>query len=265
MALFNAIFTSLPVISLGVLEQDVSSQVCLQVTLIFFLGFDMQLHIKVLWSFNTFIPFKLDLQFPTLYKQGQMNIYFSWSRIIGWIMNGVVASLVIFLVNTHVLSSTAFTEEGEVADILTHFTLIQHLLIWGTILSWYIFLLLYSKRLHFFTQAIWAAPVYWMVTLLAVVLSLIPHLFYLVVQRSFCPLDDHVIQEMYHCNKDFVYNQMWQREQSKTRKTTQVGFSARVDARIHDLKQQLQQKKTSIYRSVKNSPIYKSSTNFPFL
>lgn len=31
MALFNVILTSLPVISLGVLEQDVSSEVCLQV------------------------------------------------------------------------------------------------------------------------------------------------------------------------------------------------------------------------------------------
>lgn len=31
MALFNVILTSLPVISLGVLEQDVSSEVCLKV------------------------------------------------------------------------------------------------------------------------------------------------------------------------------------------------------------------------------------------
>lgn len=171
-----------------------------------------------------------------------MNIYFSWSRIIGWIMNGAVASLVIFLVNTHVLSSTSFTEEGEVADIahlgaitytcviwtmnsqialiLTHFTFIQHLLIWGTILSWYIFLLLYSKGFHLFIEAIFTTLVYWMVTLLVVVLSLIPHFLYLVIQRSFYPLDDHVIQEMYYCNKDFVNNQMWQREQSKSRKTT---------------------------------------------
>jgi phospholipid-translocating ATPase len=228
-------------------------------------------------------------QFPALYKQGQMNLYFSWTRIIGWIMNGVVASLVIFLVNARVLSSTAFGEEGEVADIahlgaitytcviwtvncqialiLTHFTLIQHLIIWGSIFSWYAFLLLYDALAPAFTEAVGAAPaMYSMVTLLVVVISLLPYFFYLVIQRSLYPTDDHVIQEMLYCKKDFsVNNHTWQREQSKSRKTTQVGFSARVDARIHYLKEQLQQKKISIYRSLKSSPLYKSFTNNPFL
>ena len=39
MLLFNVILTSLPVISLGVFEQDVSSEVCLQVCLVQYLVF----------------------------------------------------------------------------------------------------------------------------------------------------------------------------------------------------------------------------------
>lgn len=43
MLLFNVILTSLPVISLGVFEQDVSSEVCLQVSPINHLAIFMQL------------------------------------------------------------------------------------------------------------------------------------------------------------------------------------------------------------------------------
>ncbi|KAG0492103.1 hypothetical protein HPP92_005501 [Vanilla planifolia] len=57
MILFNVILTSLPVISLGVFEQDVSSEVC--------------------------------LQFPALYQQGPKNLFFDWSRIIWWMVNGL--------------------------------------------------------------------------------------------------------------------------------------------------------------------------------
>ncbi|KAK3432485.1 hypothetical protein EUGRSUZ_E04363 [Eucalyptus grandis] len=130
---FNVLLTPLPVISLGVFELDVPSDVC---------------H-----------------HFPALYKHGQRGICFSWKRIIGWILNGAVASL-IFLSTIHTLSSVAFSGKGNVADIahlgtitytcviwtmncqialiISHFTWIQHLFIWGSILLWYIFLLAYG-------------------------------------------------------------------------------------------------------------------------
>ncbi|KAG0495862.1 hypothetical protein HPP92_000553 [Vanilla planifolia] len=60
MLLFNVVLTSLPVISLGVFEQDLSSEVC--------------------------------LQFPALYQQGPKNLFFDWYRIIGWMVNGVYSS-----------------------------------------------------------------------------------------------------------------------------------------------------------------------------
>lgn len=242
-------------------------------------------------------------QFPALYQQGQKNIYFTWSRIIGWILNGIVASLVIFLANICTLSTfnkdgsfaeKAFAKDGNVADIthlgamtytciiwtvncqisliITHFTWIQHLFIWGSIIIWYIFLFIYgalppdiSKRgFRVLAEALGPAPIYWLVTLLVVLVALLPYFIHIAIQRLFYPLDDHVIQEMKYCRKDIGKNNLiWEREQNNSVMMTQIGFSARVDARIRIMKENLNQKGQLIYRSVTSSPIFRSPTSSP--
>ncbi|KAG8385149.1 hypothetical protein BUALT_Bualt03G0011700 [Buddleja alternifolia] len=256
MVMFNVLLTSLPVISLGVLEQDVSSDVC--------------------------------LQFPALYQEGQRNICFSWKRIIGWISNAILTSLSVFIVNICIFSQSSLDKEGNIADIehigtitytciiwtvncqialmTSHFTWISHLLIWGSILCWYIFLYLYSALpplysqnvFHLFTDQIGPAPMYWIATLLVVVVSLLPYYVHVVVQRSFFPMDDHIIQEMKCSGTDVTDTPMWLREQEKSKQLTQIGYSARVDAKIRHLKEQLHRKRKSIYLTVTNSPIYKT-------
>ncbi|EXB75145.1 Putative phospholipid-transporting ATPase 5 [Morus notabilis] len=251
MTLFNVILTSLPVISLGVLEQDVSSEVC--------------------------------LQFPALYQQGQRNTHFTWSRIIGWILNGVVSSLVIFLSNIYILSPNSFRKDGAVADlthlgamtytciiwtvncqislIINHFTWIQHLFIWGSIFLWYIFLFVYGALspayseggFHLLVESLGTSPMYWTVTFLAMVVSLLPYFIHIAIQRLFFPMDDHVIQEIKYCGKDVDDDKMWQREQNNSKKTAQIGFSARVEARLRDLKGNLQHKKEVISVSLLSS------------
>ncbi|KAI3501644.1 hypothetical protein L1887_29567 [Cichorium endivia] len=258
MLMFNLFLTSLPVISLGVLEQDVSSDIC--------------------------------LQFPALYQQGQKGILFSWKRIIGWMGNGILTSLAIFILNINILSSSAFQQDGEVIDIshlgvitytmviwtvncqialiITHFTWIQHIFIWGSIISWYIFLLFYGalppvysgREYKLLVEAVGPTPMFWIVTLLVVVVSLLPYFVYMVIQRSFYPLDDHVIQEMKYGMKVVVDDEMWLREKRSSRKVTHVGFSARVDAKILYLKDQLHRKRMFIIKSITNSPIRRSIT-----
>lgn len=51
MILFNVVLTSLPVISLGVFEQDVDSDVCLQVSLSLFLIYPAHTHETVFTNF----------------------------------------------------------------------------------------------------------------------------------------------------------------------------------------------------------------------
>ncbi|PWA97906.1 P-type ATPase, HAD-like domain protein [Artemisia annua] len=262
MVVFNLFLTSLPVISLGVLEQDVSSDIC--------------------------------LQFPALYQQGQKGILFGWKRIIGWMGNGILTSLVIFILTVYILSPSAFRQGGEVADIahlgvitytsvvwtvncqialiITHFTWIQHIFIWGSILSWYIFLLLYgalppiysNREYKLLVEAVGPAPMYWIVVLLVVVISLLPYFIYMVIQRSFFPMDDHVIQEMkYGGRKAVVDDETWFREKQSSRKATHIGLSSRVDAKILYLKDQLHKKRMFIINSFTNSPIRRSLTVNP--
>lgn len=232
-------------------------------------------------------------QFPSLYRQGQRNIIFSWSRIVGWILNGTVAASVVFLANIYMFSPAAFRQEGNVADIthfgaimytciiwtvncqialiITHFTWIQHLFIWGSILLWYIFAVAYGalppdysqRGFNIITESIGSTPKYWIATFLVIVVALLPYFTHIAFQRLLYPMDDHIIQEMKHCKKDVTENQMWLREQRNSQWSTQVGFSARVDARIRSFKEGLSLKRIYIYKSVTNTPFYKSWTSSP--
>ncbi|WOK93870.1 hypothetical protein Cni_G02571 [Canna indica] len=240
MLLFNVILTSLPVISLGVFEQDVSSEVC--------------------------------LQFPALYQQGPKNLFFDWYRIIGWMANGLYTSVVVYFLTIQVFDDQAFRTEGQTADMaavgttmftcivwavnmqilqtMSHFTWIQHVFVWGSIMTWYIFLAVYGEFspvisgdvYHMLVEALGPAPLYWVTTLLATLACNIPYLAYIAIQRAVNPMDHHLIQEIKYYKKDVEDQVMWERESSKARHLTKIGFTARVDAKIRHLKWRLHKK-----------------------
>ncbi|KAJ7951572.1 Phospholipid-transporting ATPase [Quillaja saponaria] len=241
--LFNVILTSLPVISLGVFEQDVPSEVC--------------------------------LQFPALYQQGPKNLFFDWYRILGWMGNGLYSSLVIFFLNILIFYKQSFREGGQTADMIavgttmftciiwavncqialtmSHFTWIQHLFVWGSITTWYLFLILYGispsiswNAFQILVEVLGPAPIYWAATLLVAVTCNLPYLVHISYQRCFHPMDHHVIQEIKHYKKDVEDRHMWTRERSKARQETKIGFTARVEAKIRQLKGKLQKKQSSL-------------------
>ncbi|KAI3455582.1 hypothetical protein Pfo_012245 [Paulownia fortunei] len=244
MLLFNVVLTSLPVISLGVFEQDVDSEVC--------------------------------LQFPALYQQGPKNLFFDWQRIFGWMANGLYTSVIIFFLNIIIFYDQAFRAGGQTADMtavgtammtcviwavncqialtMSHFTWIQHFLVWGSIVTWYLFLLVYGEMSYalqvnafrVLREILAPAPIYWSSTLLVTVLCNLPYLAHISFQRSFNPLDHHVIQEIKYYKKDIEDGHMWSRERSKARQKTKIGFTARVDAKIRQLKGRLQKKYSAI-------------------
>ncbi|XP_072978047.1 probable phospholipid-transporting ATPase 4 [Typha angustifolia] len=244
MLLFNVILTSLPVISLGVFEQDVSSEVC--------------------------------LQFPALYQQGPRNLFFDWYRIFGWMGNGLYSSLVIYFLNISIFYDHAFRAGGQTADMaavgttmftciiwavnvqialtMSHFTWIQHLFVWGSIMTWYLFLLAYgmsspliSKNAYqILLEALGPAPIYWASTLIVTAACNIPYLAHISYQRACNPLDHHVIQEIKYYKKDVEDQHMWKREKTKARQETKIGFTARVDAKIKQLRGKLHRKIPSL-------------------
>ncbi|KAL0441390.1 UNVERIFIED_CONTAM: putative phospholipid-transporting ATPase 4 [Sesamum radiatum] len=247
MLLFNVVLTSLPVISLGVFEQDVDSEVC--------------------------------LQFPALYQQGPKNLFFDWPRIFGWMGNGFYTALIIFFLNIIIYYDQAFRAGGQTADMtavgtammtcviwavncqialtMCHFTWIQHFLIWGSVATWYVFLLIYGE-MHYALQVnayrvlreiLAPAPIYWTSTILVTVVCNIPYLVHISFQRSFNPLDHHVIQEIKYYNKHIEDRRMWRRERSKAREKTKIGFTARVEAKIRQVRGKLQKKRSIVSSS----------------
>ncbi|KAK9069711.1 hypothetical protein SSX86_010105 [Deinandra increscens subsp. villosa] len=240
MLLFNVVLTSLPVIALGVFEQDVSSEIC--------------------------------LQFPALYQQGPKNLFFDWYRIFGWMGNGLYCSLIVFFLNIIIFYDQAFRAGGQTADMtvlgtamftcviyavncqialtMSHFTWIQHFLIGFSIIAWYVFLILYGmmppelsgNAFRIFVEALAPSPLFWLTTILVTVACNLPYLAHISFQRSFSPMDHHIIQEIKYYKKDVEDRHMWTRERSKARQETKIGFSARVDAKIRHFKQMLQKK-----------------------
>ncbi|XVF60291.1 hypothetical protein PTKIN_Ptkin08bG0033600 [Pterospermum kingtungense] len=192
MSCYNVFFTSLPVIALGVFDQDVSARLC--------------------------------LKNPLLYREGVQNNLFSWVRILGWMFNGVVSSVIIFFLTTNSITGPAFRKDGQLADYavlgvtmytcvvwtvncqmalsINYFTWIQHLFIWGSIVLWYIFLVVYGSipptlsttAYKVFVEACAPSIQFWLTTLLVAIATLLPLFSYRAFQVRFLPMEHDKIQ-----------------------------------------------------------------------
>ncbi|GAB2280128.1 Putative phospholipid-transporting ATPase 9 [Dionaea muscipula] len=228
LSFYNVFFTSLPPIALGVLDQDVSAQFC--------------------------------LKFPLLYQEGVQNALFSWGRILSWMFNGVYSGVIIFFFCTRSLREMALNTGGKTADFeslgatmytcvvwvvncqmalfIQHFTLIQHVFIWGSIAVWYLFLLIYgaikptlsTTAYMVLVETLAPAPKFWIVTLFVVVSALVPYFAYSAIQMRFFPMYHNMVQwiRLEGRAEDPEYAEMIR--QRSIRPTT-VGFTARAAAK----------------------------------
>ncbi|KAG5536104.1 hypothetical protein RHGRI_023779 [Rhododendron griersonianum] len=192
LSLYNVVFTSLPVVALGVFDQDVSARLC--------------------------------LKFPLLYQEGVKNILFSWHRILGWMFNGLCSATIIFFLCIKTLDPQAFNSNGKVAGYqivgatmytcvvcvvscqmalaISYFTLIQHLVVWGGIAFWLLFLLVYgfmpprvsTTAYKVLVESLFPSPLFWLSTLFVVISALIPYYTYSAIQMRFFPLYHEKIQ-----------------------------------------------------------------------
>ncbi|KAL8035266.1 hypothetical protein ABFX02_12G086200 [Erythranthe guttata] len=232
LSLYNVFFTSLPVIALGVFDQDVSARFC--------------------------------LKFPLLYQEGVQNVLFSWRRIFGWMLNGVISAVIIFFLCTTALSPQAFNKDGKIAEYqilgatmytcvvwvvncqmalaISYFTLIQHVVIWGGIALWYLFLLTYgamppslsTTAYKVFVESLAPNPMFYLVTLFVVVSALVPYFVYDAIQMRFFPMYHGMIQWIRYEGRgeDPEFCRM---VRQRSIKTTTVGFTARSLARTNPL------------------------------
>ncbi|KAL4361368.1 hypothetical protein GQ457_04G015510 [Hibiscus cannabinus] len=228
LSLYNVFFTSLPVIALGVFDQDISSRLC--------------------------------LKFSLLYQEGVQNVLFSWFRILAWSFNGVLNATIIFFFCIRAMQHQAFREGGEVAGLevlgttmytcvvwvvncqmalsISYFTYIQHLFIWGSIVCWYIFLIAYgamdpdlsTTAYHVFVEACAPAGSYWLLTLLVLIASLLPYFAFSAIQMRFFPVYHQMIQWIRSDghSDDPEYCRM---VRQRSLRPTTVGFTARFEAK----------------------------------
>ncbi|KAE8720069.1 hypothetical protein F3Y22_tig00109921pilonHSYRG00050 [Hibiscus syriacus] len=170
MLLFNVVLTSLPVISLGAFEQDVSSEICLTAVV----------YIPLIIFFLNIIIF-YDQAFRAGGQTADMDA-----------LGTTMFTCIIWALNCQIV----FT--------MSHFTWIQHLFIWGSIPMWYMFLFVYGmlsptmsgNAYQLLVEALALAPMYWMATLLVTITCNLPYWAHISYQRCFRPLDHHIIQEI---------------------------------------------------------------------
>lgn len=228
LSLYNVFFSSIPVVAMGVFDQDVSARYC--------------------------------LKFPQLYQEGVQNVLFSWRRILSWMLNGFCSAIIIFFFCTKALELQAFNNDGQTAgrDILgatmytcivwvvnlqmaltiSYFTLVQHVVIWGSIAIYYLFLLAYgaisssisTTAYKLFVEDLAPAYSYWLVTLVVVIATLIPYFSCSAVQMRFFPMYHEMIQWMRHNGQSNDPEFCDMVRQSSLRATT-VGSTARLAAR----------------------------------
>ncbi|KAK7275141.1 hypothetical protein RIF29_16249 [Crotalaria pallida] len=233
LSLYNVFFSSLPVIALGVYDQDVSARYC--------------------------------LKFPMLYQEGVQNVLFSWRRILSWMLNGFISAIIIFFFCTKAMEIQAFDYEGRTAgrDILgatmytsvvwvvnlqmalavTYFTLIQHIFLWGSIAFWYLFLIIYgamppsfsTNAYDVFLETLAPAPSYWIVTLFVVISTLIPYFAYSAIQMQFFPMYHEIVQWIRYEGKTDDPEFCDMLRQRSLRPTT-VGSTARLAAKSNHSK-----------------------------
>lgn len=170
------------------------------------------------------MAFKHTLQYPLLYQEGVQNTLFSWPRILGWMFNGFISSVIIFYFTTNSITLQAFRSDGHVLDYeilgvtmytcvvwvvncqmaisINYFTWIQHFFIWGSIAFWYLFVIIYGYLPSTFSttaykvlvEACAPSPFFWLVTLLVVASALVPYFTYRVFQTRFQPMYHDIIQ-----------------------------------------------------------------------
>ncbi|KAG7563826.1 P-type ATPase A domain superfamily [Arabidopsis suecica] len=193
MSCYNVFFTSLPVIALGVFDQDVSARLC--------------------------------LKYPLLYQEGVQNVLFSWERILGWMLNGIISSMIIFFLTINTMAAQAFRKDGQVVDYsvlgvtmyssvvwtvncqmaisINYFTWIQHCFIWGSIGVWYLFLVIYGSlpptfsttAFQVFVETSAPSPICWLILFLVVFSALLPYFAYRAFQIKFRPMYHDIIVE----------------------------------------------------------------------
>lgn len=191
---YNTVFTVLPVVIIGIIDQDVTPA-------------------------DAF-------RYPQLYRSGQRGELFNRRSFFYWLVLSVYQSAVIFFFPLVVFSGlSAFRPNGQVAaaqdfgaamftglvivpnlqvySAFHYFTWIHHAAIWASILSWYLFIIIYGAipvswatiAYKEFVEVLAPSGGYWLLQPLVVVAALLPDLMLRSAKWVYAPLDYQIVIE----------------------------------------------------------------------
>jgi len=194
MSSFNIFFTSLPILVVAILDQDVSAPV--------------------------------SHHFPRLYAQGQRNDYIRWPAIIYWAGNGFYQSICTFLaVFWGQYRLTSDRKSGQMMELdaagsamytivvivvtlqlslaINYFTWLHHALFWFSVFLKYLFIIVLgglkpsfsTNAFGVFTYIMAPTPSYWLTVAVTVIIALLPDFTVRAYKRIFYPDDHQIIQE----------------------------------------------------------------------
>eukprot|EP00854_Cymbomonas_tetramitiformis_P004996 gene4996-6085_t len=194
MTTYNVFFVSLPILVVGIFDQDISPEFA--------------------------------RRYPRIYQQGPQNVYFNFKVKMAWMLNGVYQSCIIASFVMGCLYLFSDRKSGKTVDLwsagtamytcvvcavnlnlalaINFWTIIHHLVIWGSILLWFLFLVVFGYFPHswstyvykLFIEVVSTSPTYWLLVIVTIAVCLLPDLCFRVLQRQFFPEDHHIIQEI---------------------------------------------------------------------
>ncbi|KAJ5072976.1 putative phospholipid-transporting atpase [Anaeramoeba ignava] len=189
-SIFNVVFSSLPIVVISVFDQDVSQDA--------------------------------EIAYPQLYSGGDREFLFGFTRFWLWLLQGVYQGAVLFFVpfllwryeplsddgiitglwgmSTGIYTSLIIAINLKIAIETTFWTWMHHVTIWGSIIVWFVFAIVYNlilkaPTMYYVVFHTLKVPVVWLQVLFTVVLCLLPDFFIKYYSRNYRPQDWHIIQE----------------------------------------------------------------------
>jgi phospholipid-translocating ATPase len=190
--LFNLAFTSVPVIFMGVLDQDVSDKVSLAVPQLYRRGIE-----RLEWTQIKFWLYMLDGLYQSLILFYMTYLLFEPAKPVTH--NGLniedrerlgvfIAPAAITVINTYILLNTYRWDW-----LMVLLVVISILLVWLWTIIYSAFTA--SEFLYQAATEAFAQPTFWAVTCLSIILSLLPRFCIKVAQKVYFPYDVDIIRE----------------------------------------------------------------------
>uniref|UniRef100_A0A8K9VD92 Phospholipid-transporting ATPase n=1 Tax=Oncorhynchus mykiss TaxID=8022 RepID=A0A8K9VD92_ONCMY len=195
--LYNIVYTSLPVLAMGIFDQDV--------------------------------PEQRSLEYPKLYEPGQLNLLFNKREFFICITQGIYTSVVLFFVPYAILSHGTQGTGEPLADYQTfavttatalvivvsvqialdtgYWTAINHFFVWGSVGSFFTIMLamhsqtlfsIFPNQFHFVgsAQSTLVQPLVWLTIVLATVICIVPVLAFRFLKLDLKPqLSDTLVRQ----------------------------------------------------------------------